>query len=154
MTTIFVAFVLYKVSIAQLVMVLRIWCFTQTETFDIEIEISMDSSICGFLVYFLDVLKKKKSWTSLTSSALREGSLFLSGSLNLHPPGLALVGGAVTGEGSRCYGRCLCKTCWFEHALLHQPLAVMEPKAPKLPEEAKVDKLEGHDSLAAFSLLY
>lgn len=57
-TTMFVAFVLYKVSIAQLVMVLRIWCFTQTETFVIEIEIFMDSSICGFLVYFLDVLKK------------------------------------------------------------------------------------------------
>lgn len=32
----------------------------ETKAFDIEIGISMDSNICGFLVYFLDTKKKKK----------------------------------------------------------------------------------------------
>lgn len=36
------------------------------------------------------------------------------------------------------YKYCMCKACWFEHALLHQSLTVIELKGPRLPEELKL----------------
>lgn len=67
----------------------------ETKAFDIEIGISMDSNICGFLVYFLDTKKKKKKsfcWTSLTSSVLR-GRLFVPFRKPESPPTRACTDG-------------------------------------------------------------